>query len=236
MTSSGDTDMRRKRRETGAAPILHRDDPDKDPLVGHVKVTRDDWLNMARDTLVHQGIDAVKILALADRLGVSRSSFYWYFGNRADLLAALLGHWQTRNTAQIVAYCERPAATISGAVCNFFRCFIDPAIFDRRLDFAVRAWARHDTDVRAAMDRADRTRLAALTAMFARHGYAPEDADARARILYFMQLGYHALEVDEPMRTRMSRIAPYLRGFTGVEAEPETITAFLDFARGLDLP
>ena len=37
-------------------PLLHRDDPDKDPLVGHVKVTRQDWLNMARNVLVTDGI------------------------------------------------------------------------------------------------------------------------------------------------------------------------------------
>ena len=27
-------------------PVLHRDDPDKEPLVGHIKVTREDWLNV----------------------------------------------------------------------------------------------------------------------------------------------------------------------------------------------
>ncbi len=26
-------------------PLLHRDDPNREPLGGHVKVTRDDWLS-----------------------------------------------------------------------------------------------------------------------------------------------------------------------------------------------
>ena len=74
---------------TRATPILHRDDPEKEPLVGHVKVTREDWLNAARDVLVTEGVASVKILPLSTRLGVSRSSFYWYFENREDLLSAL---------------------------------------------------------------------------------------------------------------------------------------------------
>ena len=32
-----------------ATPVLHRNDPDKGPLIGHVKVTREDWLRVAND-------------------------------------------------------------------------------------------------------------------------------------------------------------------------------------------
>ncbi len=214
------------------SPVLHRDDPDKAPLVGHVKVTQADWLNMARDVLVNDGVAEVKILGLATRMGVSRSSFYWYFKNRSDLLSALLEEWEDRNTAQIVAQCALPATSITQAVCNFFRCFVDPAKFDRGLDFAVREWARRDTALRARVDHADSQRINAITQCFLRHGYGPQDADARARILYFMQLGYHALEVKEPMELRMSRIEGYVRGFTGQDPDPDAVADFLaDVAR-----
>ena len=73
-------------------PLLHRDDPDKEPLVGNIKVTRQDWLNVAMDVLVSDGVEQVKVLTLGERLGVSRSSFYWYFKSRQELLTALLRH------------------------------------------------------------------------------------------------------------------------------------------------
>ncbi|WP_425039510.1 TetR/AcrR family transcriptional regulator [Primorskyibacter sp. S187A] len=209
------------------APLLHRDDPSRAPLAGHTKVTREDWLAMARDTLVHDGADQVKILTLAQRMGVSRSSFYWYFRNRTDLLHALLDEWEARNTARITAHCARPAATITEAVCNFFRCFVDPASFDQGLDFAVREWTRRDEALRARVDAADAARIKAVTEMFIRHGYDPEEADARARILYFMQLGYHALDVREPMDLRLSRVGPYLKGFTGQEPCADALAAFI---------
>ncbi len=205
------------------SPVLHRDDPGKDPLVGHVKVTRQDWLNMARDVLVTDGVTELKILSLATRMGVSRSSFYWYFKDRSDLLSALLQTWEARNTAQIVTHCALPADNITQVACNFFRCFIDPARFDSGLDFAVREWSRRDPAVRALVDQADQTRIAAVVAAFERQGYTPADADARGRILYFMQLGYHALEVREDAATRMSRLEPYLRGFTGQEPDMQAV-------------
>ena len=107
---------------------------------GHIK----DWINAAQAALVRDGVDTVKVLALASKLEVSRSSFYWYFKSRDDLLLALLDQWEERNTQSIVRQCALEAGCIGEAASNFFRCFIDPALFDRGLDFAVRAWARQN--------------------------------------------------------------------------------------------
>jgi len=212
-------------------PLLHRDNPNKEPLVGHVKVTLEDWLNVARDLLVSEGVAEVKVLAIGDRLKVSRSSFYWYFKNRKELLNALLDDWETRNTAVIVEHCAKPTDTITQAVCNFFSCFIDPDLFDQGLDFAVREWARRDGGVRARIDLADNRRLEAIAEMYEHHGYSTHDADARSRILYFMQLGYHALDQTEPMQQRMSRLEGYLMGFTGVAPNPEECAAFRAYCK-----
>ena len=208
-------------------PILHRNDPEREPLGGHVKVTREDWLNMARDTLVRDGVGQIKILTLADRMRVSRSSFYWYFKNRDDLLRALLDEWETRNTASIANQCALPASGISEAVCNFFRCFLDPSKFDSGMDFAVREWARRDEALRKRVDTADNVRLSAVTDMFIARGFDPTEADARARILYFMQLGYHALDVREPIAERLARVGAYLKGFTGQDPDAEALATFL---------
>ncbi|MDW4550347.1 TetR/AcrR family transcriptional regulator [Defluviimonas sp. D31] len=199
------------------------------PATGQ-RVTREDWLNVAQDILVSDGVAEVKVLTIGERLSVARSSFYWYFKSRKDLLDALLAEWEGTNTAILVRHCEIPAETITGAVCNFFRCFIDPALFDQRLDFAVREWARRDGSVRRVIDRADDTRLAAVSAMFRRYGYSDYEADVRARILYFMQLGYHALDQSEPMRIRMGRLEGYLLGFTGKDASAEEVESFRSWA------
>lgn len=210
--------------------ILHRDDPDKAPLVGHVKVTREDWINVARHILVNEGISQVKILTISERLNVSRSSFYWYFDSRKDLLDALLLEWESRNTKTIVDHCEMDAQSIASALCNFFKCFVNPDLFDKGLDFAVREWSRRDERVRELIDNADAKRLASVTRMFERYGYEPKDADVRARILYFMQLGYHALVDYEPMSERMKRMKGYLENFSGRPATQQDYAEFVEYA------
>jgi AcrR family transcriptional regulator len=109
----------------------------KPALSGNVKATCDDWRELALRVLAAEGVAHVTVLDLSQRLGVSRSSFYWYFKNRDDLLDALLTRWEELNTRSIVAQAGAPAASIGEAVCNVFRCWVNPEIFSPRLDFAV---------------------------------------------------------------------------------------------------
>ncbi len=215
-----------------SAPILTRDDPDQDPLVGNTKVTREDWLNRARDVLVNEGVGELKILKISNQLEVSRSSFYWYFKDRADLLNALLDEWESRNTNSIVSQCKAPARCVTEGLLNFFRCFVDPTQFDPGLDFAVREWARRDSAVRTRIDAADAARLQAVIRIFSANGFSDYESQTRARIVYFMQLGYHALELRESIQVRLSRLEGYLLGFTGVEPARHLIDEFAKFSLG----
>ena len=216
-----------------AGPILHRDDPAKNPLVGNIKVTRQDWLNAALAVLKQGGVEAVKVAELAAGMQVSRSSFYWYFKNRTDLLNALLQHWQDTNTAAMVAQANAPANTITQACCNVFHCNIDPTLFDNRLDFAIRDWARRSARVNAVLKAGDDARLSALTQMFARFDYPPLEAKARARVIYYMQLGYDDAELGETLDDRLAMVPGYLVAFTGQEASQAEIEAFNAFARNV---
>jgi AcrR family transcriptional regulator len=212
-------------------PILHRDDPKAEPLVGNIKVTRDDWLNVAMDVLISDGVDQIKVLSLAERMAVSRSSFYWYFKSRQELLDALLTRWQATNTVGLIAQAEAPAETITAAVCNVHRCVVNTDLFDTALDFAVRDWARKSGKVRRALDQSDARRIEALHAMFARYGYSEIESETRARVLYYMQIGYDLAQLNEPIETRISMVPHYLFAFTGVEPKPEEVEEFSAYSR-----
>lgn len=219
---------------TGSAiwPLASGSPPQRPARSGAVKATRADWLDLALTALAVEGVDHVTVLALSERLGVSRSSFYWYFKNRDELLDALLSRWEALNTHSIVAQAQAPAASVNQAVCNVFRCWVDPSIFSPRLDFAVREWARRSPKVRKAVDRSDRLRTEALKALFVRFGYEDEDAFVRARVLYSMQIGYYALDLDEPMEDRLKLTPRYLKAFTGVDPGEPEIEAFRAYAMG----
>lgn len=206
--------------------LLHRDDPSKDPLVGNVKVTRQDWLNAALDVLISDGVEKVKVLTLANRLGVSRSSFYWYFKERQELLDALLEHWNQTNTAALVRHAQMRASSITEACCNVFRCFVAPSSFDNALDFTIRDWARRSATVRRGLEASDALRLSALQAMFERFDYPPVEALVRARTLYYMQIGYNDADLREPIEDRLRLVPHYLLAFTGRQPGEKAIARF----------
>lgn len=165
--------------------------------LGNIKVTRMDWTHAALQILLSDGIESVLILPLAQKLGVSRSSFYWYFKSRQELLDQLLEHWRNTNTKAIVEQAGRPSQTINRGIMNIFECWADEKLFDPRLDFAVREWARRSADVRHAVEESDERRVNAIRDLYRRHGYDEEDALIRARVLDYMQIGYHILDLKE---------------------------------------
>lgn len=192
------------------------------PALSGARTTREDWLDLALGLLARGGVGAVSVLDLSARLGVSRSSFYWHFGSRDSLLDALLERWDAVNTRSIVRQAEAPARTIAEAVCNVFRCWVDAALFSPRLDMAVRAWASTAERARLRLQRADIERMAAIEAMFVRHGYGAQDALVRARVLYTTQVGYYALEFEERTPARLALAPHYIEIFTGAApGEPE---------------
>lgn len=177
--------------------------------------SRELWLDAALEALVEGGVDAVKIQPLASRLGLSRTSFYWFFRDRGALLAALLDGWEAGTTEGLVAMAGAYAETPAEAVLNVISAFLDETLFDPRLDFAVRGWALQAADIMARVNDADERRLAALRRMLERHGYDPDDADVRARTMYLVQIGYISMQVRESLATRMQRIPGYVKIFSG---------------------
>ena len=69
-----------------------------DQTVTAVRLSADDWVRAALDTMVDEGIGGVKIQRLCDRLGVTKGSFYWHFADRDALVAAALAVWEQQST------------------------------------------------------------------------------------------------------------------------------------------
>ena len=85
--------------------------------------------------------------------------------------------------------------------------------------------------VRSLLDRSDARRVEALTQMFARFGFpSPEDM-TRAKVLYYMQLGYDMAEPNETYAHRLEMVPYYLKAFTGIDPLPEELDAFAEFTR-----
>lgn len=184
------------------------------------------WLGAAQEALLEGGIEAVKILPLAQRLKLSRTSFYWFFRSREALLEALLARWREKNTGKLVQRTGAYAETVAEAMLNVIDCWLDPALFDARFEFAVRSWALAAPEVLAQVRRADEERLEALAAMLLRFGEDATRADVRARAVYLTQIGYISMQTEEDLATRMARIPAYVEVFTGRAPAPRELARF----------
>ena len=197
------------------------------------RMTREAWVEAGIAALMEEGIAKVKIQVMAKTLAVSRSSFYWFFADLQELHRELLEYWLRKNTSPIIERALRPAPTVTKAVCHIFECWVDPALFNPRLDAAVRSWGQVDAPVREVVDQADDQRVDAVTRMFLRYGYPEEEAFIRARVLYFTQIGHYTLGMRDDREMRLRLLQPYLLSFTGREGSDEEVAAFEELARRL---
>jgi AcrR family transcriptional regulator len=187
------------------------------------------WLDAAYDLLIESGVDAIRIVPLAEKLQLARTSFYWFFEDRSALLDALLSRWRSVNTANLVQRTELYAESITEAIFNVFDCWLNSKLFDSRFEFSIRSWALQSPDVAAEIRIVDGVRIDALTKMFLRFGFDPLAADVRARSIYMTQIGYISMKSEEDLATRMTRIPDYVQIFTGQAALPRELDRF--FAR-----
>ncbi|WP_439861234.1 TetR/AcrR family transcriptional regulator [Pseudomonas sp. MBLB4136] len=199
--------------------------PTKSPESGW-RGSAEGWLQAAYDSLVESGVEAVRIQPLAKKLNLSRTSFYWFFKDRDELLEALIERWRAKNTGNLVSQADAYAESIAEAILNVFDCWLNPTLFDSQFEFAVRSWALQEPRVAEEVDVADKARLAALSGMFERFGFDGMSADVRARSTYLTQIGYISMNTHEDALTRMQRIPEYVKIFTGQPPQPRELERF----------
>lgn len=181
------------------------------------KVTADIWIATARQALIEEGIGGVKVDRLAKRLRVTRGGFFHNFRDRDELLAALLHSWEER--CRFLPASD-PGASVGDAIAWIdlaSRRLIEEDGYDAAFDLAVREWGRSDARAAWAVERADRQRLLTLERFFVALGYTGDALRIRARVLYYHQIGYYAIGVQQTLAERRRDARHYLEILCGAE-------------------
>ena len=64
--------------------------------------TKEDWLNLGLALFNEKGQSALVIEKMAKSLGVSKTSYYWYFKTRNNFLLELAKHWIKKGTLSYI--------------------------------------------------------------------------------------------------------------------------------------
>ena len=161
----------------------------KTPNKKHTKrISKDQWLELALETLASHGVADVKIERLAKALGTSRSGFYWHFKNREDLLVHLLDFWLREYTGVIS---DNPEVKKLGPKKRLQT--VMEMIRDKNLskyDLAIQAWAKIDPVANRVLQKVVKVRLDFLRSIFVELGFDGDELEMRARLF----VCYHSWE------------------------------------------
>jgi AcrR family transcriptional regulator len=166
-------------------------------------------------------------MKLANQLALSRTSFYWHFSDREALLDALIKRWEKKNTGNLVARTQLYAESITEAVLNLFDCWVDPGLFDARMDFAIRNWAHQSDKLKVILEADDKERIISIHTMFLHFGFSQAQADVRAHTVYYTQIGYISMMVEESLAQRLKRIPAYVESFSGQLPTEKELARFI---------
>jgi AcrR family transcriptional regulator len=152
--------------------------------------------------MIEGGVAKVKVEPLAATLGVTTGSFYHHFRRRQDLLDAVLEHWELQNTEPWIRAVREAGDDPDDQIDALFDAWLAESDYNPHYDSAVRDWARVSKSAEVAVRRVDERRIDLLKGIFLGFGYDEAHAFIRARVTYFHQVGYYAMEIIEPRAVR----------------------------------
>lgn len=182
---------------------------------GNIKIPYEGWLEAAKVVLIEEGIGNVKVDRLARRLKVTRGGFYYHFKSHHALLEDLLKTWRTQNRFVTEGLDTSTPRASYEALTRLTDILIHERGFDPQFDLAVREWARISIPVAEVVNAVDQERIHALTRILLGLGCKPKEADIRAKVFYYHQIGYYSLGVQESTRTREDNLPTYLTVLCG---------------------
>jgi AcrR family transcriptional regulator len=186
-------------------------------------LTAADWIAAASLAIAEGGVDAVAVEPLAQRLGVTKGSFYWHFPNRDALLKAAVERWAEEGTEAVIAvldgisdprrrleqlvaraFADRSrtdgVAAAGAASDHAFDGVAVPGIgSSHAFDLAI-ADAADDPVVGPILRRVSERRVDYLDECFRALGYPPEGARYRALLAYAAYVGTLRLAREAPSR------------------------------------
>ena len=140
---------------------------------------RSDWIEAAVDMLADDNVEALRVDTLAERLGVTKGSFYWHFKGREDLLYEVVEAWRLRMTSEIRAL----IVDTSGTPWERLERLLRISISARRdvpggpFEMTLRDWARRDGKVAEVVRHVDKERADFLRQLYQDAGLSEADAE-----------------------------------------------------------
>jgi AcrR family transcriptional regulator len=167
-----------------------------------VRTPREAWVGAALQALAAGGPDAVRVEALAARLGVSKGGFYWHFKDRAALLEEMLDSWERSVVVDVIAAVESEPGEPRAKLQHLFELASASSADLLPVELALRDWSRRDRDVAARLHRVDNQRMDYLRSLFGPICADEDDVEARSILAFSLFIGSNFIVAEHRGRSR----------------------------------
>lgn len=164
------------------------------------RTPRNVWIAEGLKALASGGPDAVRVEALAVKLGVSKGGFYGHFADRSIFLNTLLDEWEQRTTNDALAHVEAAGGDVRAKIFQAGMLTFSDELLP--IDLAVRDWSRRDSTVAARLRRVDNKRMEYLRSLFSTFVIDPDEVEARSTLAFALAIGQHFMAPEDGGRSR----------------------------------
>jgi len=167
-----------------------------------------DWVHAGFRLLAEDGVKVLTIERLCRRVGVTKGSFYWHFGDMKTYRRALVDAWadlRDEDRGEFEALSVLPPRE---RLSRMMTALVGPRHW--MLERAMREWARSEESVAAAVRSSDRRVLKAVRQAFLDDGFDAGEADMRADATFAAGIGFLHLAGSQPSPHAVGRREQFL--------------------------
>lgn len=140
------------------------------------RFTKEQWIETALEHLSKTGGAKIHIERLAEKLGVTKGSFYWHFDSRSDFVETVLDYWHQKETEDVITHMESQhfnsaKETLQALVSH---------LLDNNLtanEVPVRSWAVQESRVADRVKKTDNIRKRFIVDKLTSEGYDETKAE-----------------------------------------------------------
>jgi AcrR family transcriptional regulator len=170
-------------------------------MAAPTRTPRTSWIEEGLRALGVGGLDAVRIEALAQALGVTKGGFYWHFDGRPALLGEMLDTWERLMFDEVIERVERNGGDARAKLRRLFA--LGSSIGDLlNVELAIRDWARREPAVAERLRRVDNRRMEYMRSLFGAFCDDRDDVEARCLLVFSLFTGSRFVTADHGGRRR----------------------------------
>ena len=151
------------------------------------RLNKDSWLALALDVLAQEGRAKIQIEYLAQKLGVTKGSFYAHFKDRKDFITNVAVYWADTLTVDALNTLSQVEGEGEEKLLLLMQAIKDYEL--ERYDIVMRAWALDEPLVAVQVEKVDRIRFKYIKSIFVEMGFTGSELEMRSMLFQ----AYHSL-------------------------------------------